>query len=103
MRIPAFMLSQTVSVKPITGHSAYGDVFGTPYDLKCRIEPKRELIRDRDGEEVIAMARLFAFPEATLNHGDEITWAGNVYRVATVAPMPGPDGRTHHVEAWLKP
>lgn len=103
MRIPANLLNQSVTATPITGHSTYGAIYGTAYSLKCRIEPKRELIRNNSGEEIVVMARLFAFPEATLKPEDRIEWAGTSYTVATVAPMPGPDGRTHHIECWLAP
>lgn len=103
MRIPASLLPITAPVTPLTGHGPYGKLYGTPYTLKCRIEPKRELIRDRNGEEIVAMARLFAFPEATLKPEDKIEWAGQHYEVATVAPMPWVDGSIHHLECWLSP
>src|SRR5688500_14717469 len=99
--IRAGVLNQTVTVTPRTGRSAYGPLIGTPYELRCRIEPKRELIRDADGSEVVSAARLFAFPDAALAHGDHVQWAGNEYRVASVAPMAALDGETHHLEIML--
>lgn len=99
--IRAEVLNQTVTVTPKTGQSAYGPIYGTPYDMRCRIEPKRELIRDADGAEIVSSARMFTMPGETLGHGAKVDWAGNSYRVVSVAPMAALDGETHHLEVML--
>lgn len=99
--IRAGVLNQTVTVTPRTGRSSYGPLYGTPRDMRCRIEPKRELIRDSDGAEIVSSARMFTMPDETLGHGDKVDWVGNSYRIVSVAPMAALDGETHHLEVML--
>lgn len=101
MRIPAYMLRQTVTVTPFLGSSAYGDIFGDPYTLRCRIEPGNRLLRDRDGNETVASAKMFCFPEATIGVIDTVAWNGRTFDVINVMDEAGPNGRIHHKEVDL--
>lgn len=101
-RIPAWMLRQSVTVTPYLGSSAYGDIFGDPYTLRCRIEPRNELVRDRDGNETVASGRLFTVPDAAISVIDTVAWEGREYDVIDVLHHAGPNGKTHHVEAVLR-
>lgn len=103
MRIPDWLLRQTVTLEPYRGESAYGPVYGDPVELRCRIEARRRLVRDRQGREVVADAQAWFAPEAevTITPESRLTWAGRTYTVLEARPMPGPNGRTHHVEVML--
>lgn len=97
------MLRQTGTVEPYQGHGAYGPVYGAPVELVCRIEPKRRMVRNRQGQEVVSDATVFLEPgtEQTVTPESRFTWAGRTYTVLEVRPYPGPNGETHHVEALL--
>lgn len=44
----------TVSVETKTGSGAYGDVYAAPVTVPCWLEPKRRLVRNKDGQEVLS-------------------------------------------------
>ena len=48
----------TVSVETKTGSGAYGDVYAAPADVPCWLEPKRRLVRNKDGQEVLSSSFL---------------------------------------------
>lgn len=48
----------TVSVETKTGSGAYGDVYAAPVNVACWLEPKRRLVRDKDGQEVLSSSFL---------------------------------------------
>lgn len=100
-RIPDFMLQQVVSIAAYTGEGAYGPTFDDAVDFRCRIEPKRSLIKKLDGTEVTTSARGFFFPEAVIPVESIVTWAGREYQVIESMPVPGPSGSTHHIEIML--
>lgn len=101
MRIPAMMLQQTVTVTPYLGTSAYGDVFGEPFTVRCRIEPRNRLVRDQQGVETVAMAKMYTFPEVEITVQSKVSWLGREFDVLTVMDEAGPNGRIHHKEVEL--
>jgi hypothetical protein len=48
----------TVSVETKTGSVAYGDVYASAVSVPCWAEPKRRLVRTRDGQEVLSSSFL---------------------------------------------
>ena len=48
----------TVSVETKTGTGAYGDVYAAPVNVACWLEPKRRLVRNRDGQEILSSSFL---------------------------------------------
>ena len=48
----------TVSVETKTGTGAYGDVYADPVEVACWLEPKRRLVRNKDGQEVLSSSFL---------------------------------------------
>lgn len=102
MRIPGFMLRQSVSVRPYLGTGAYGDQWGDSFTVRCRIEPRNELIRDSAGNETVASAKMYTAPGVAITPQSEVTWNGVVYDVMSVMPEPGPGGNIHHQEVLLR-
>jgi hypothetical protein len=96
------MLQQTVTVKPFLGAGAYGDLYGEPYSVRCRIEPRNELVRDQQGVETVATAKMYTFPEVTITVQSIVTWMGREFDVVTVMDEAGPNGRIHHKEVQLR-
>lgn len=48
----------TVTVETMTGSGAYGDVYAAPVEVPCWLEPKRRLVRNKDGQEVLSTSFL---------------------------------------------
>ncbi len=102
MRIPGALLPYTASYRPYAGQTAHGPTYGGWVNFRCRIEPKRDVYRDRDGTEIVTSAMLFAFPEAPVAPQGEVVFAGTTYEVVAVERLPGPTGTIHHIEALLR-
>ena len=102
MRIPSYMLKQNVSVTPYTGSGAYGDKYGAAYTLRCRIEPRNQLVRASDGSETVASAKMYCFPDAEISVQDIVTWNGREFDVIDVMDEAGPNGQIHHKEVTLR-
>lgn len=100
-RMPGYMARQTVTVTPYVGSSAYEDIYDDPYPLRCRIEPHNRLVRSQQGEETVASAKMYCFPEATIGILDKVSWNGVEYDIISVMPEPGMNGRIHHIEVTL--
>lgn len=67
----------TVSVETKAGTGAYGDVYAAPVDVPCWLEPKRRLVRNKDGQEVLSTSFLSCdiahsstfTPDSKVSHG----------------------------------
>lgn len=70
----------------------------------CSFQPLDETAETHDAQDqVTARWKLFAPPTTDLTSLDYITVLGANYEFdGQVMPWPGPDGRPHHVEAYLK-
>lgn len=98
----AFM-DATISIKPSTGFDAWGKpTYGTPFNLKCRIEPKIELVPGKDGNEQLSTGFIIADHNAQIDPDSLITLpAGYVPQevsIINVFPVTGPNGTFHHLE-----
>lgn len=102
MRLPGWLLQQQVTVETYRGESAYGPLYDPPVAIRCRHESKRQLVRDRTGQEVVSESRLFAFPEAALTPESRVSVDGHTTTVLTVARHGGAHGETVYLEAALR-
>jgi hypothetical protein len=102
MRIPTWMLRQTCSIEVYSASGAFGSTFGEAVEAKCRIEPSTRLVRDMDGNEVVASLRGFFAPGTVIPVESRVTWEGRVYTVLSSSPFADPQGRTHHVQVDLR-
>ena len=101
MRVPGWLLLETVTITPQTGMGWDGPEYGTPYTARCHIEPGQRKVTDRQGEEVVAEATAFFVPEVAVKPGDKVTWEGRTYTVIEARPWRAL-GRPSHVEVALK-
>lgn len=83
MRIPAFLLVHTVTVRPYRGQSSTGALYGDPFPLQCMAQGGPRLVRDADGAEVTSTLTLYAAPGSATKvpAGSEVTWAGDTTTV----------------------
>jgi hypothetical protein len=101
MRIPSFLMRQKVEIKPFLGSGAYGPIYGDPYQIKCRIESKRSLVRDREGNEVVSEARVYFPHNISLETESSVTWNSREYKVINSIPHFGLN-KVSHVEVILR-
>ena len=62
MRVPAFLLVHTVTVRPYEGRSSSGAVYGEDFTLQCMAQGGIRIVRDSDGTEQVSMLTLYAAP-----------------------------------------
>lgn len=48
-----------VTIEPLAGSGAYGDVYAAPFTWTCAIDDSRKLVRDAGGNEVVSETRIF--------------------------------------------
>jgi hypothetical protein len=83
VNIPTRYLVHSVVVRPFTGRSSTGPVFGTAFDLPCMAQGKRRMVKDNDGAEQLSTLTLYAPPgqAATVPPGSEVDWNGDTTTV----------------------
>lgn len=100
MKLPRILTPDTVTVKPHEGEGAYGNIWGTPRELKwVRVEETTKLVRDKTGAEVVSTGRVFVRPEhMPIGVDSEITLpTGRTAVVLGVARFFGPPAPEHYV------
>lgn len=60
MSVPAYLLVHSATIEPYEGSGAYGDQYGTPYELPCYHEGRRQFVRASDGTEAVSEGTLYA-------------------------------------------
>ena len=100
-RIPNFLLNQDAVLEPHLGNSAYGDIFGSPQNIKCRFEASNEKMRDNEGNEFVVRGRMFVHPEVEINSESKITFDGELY-IAVVVAKQWTINNLSHKEVMLK-
>jgi hypothetical protein len=101
VRIPQQFLVHTVSVRPLTGRSSSGAVYGSQFDLSCLAEGKRRMVRDPNGNLALSSLTLYAAPgqAATVPPGSQVTWNGATTTVmASIDHDSGGLGAPDHTE-----
>lgn len=94
------LLNQSATVEAYQGTGAYGPVYGEPVEVGCRVDWSREMVRDSDGNEVVASARLYILPDDQFPTGSRVTVDGYTTSAVTVAPRRGRH-EVNHVEVTL--
>lgn len=89
MRIPGFLLRDTIAVEPYAGQTGAGESFGAATDLKARVEPNRRLVTTLDGEEVVSEAKAWVKPGQTIPPRSRVTWKGRTLTVLADGEMDG--------------
>lgn len=83
--IPEQLLMHTAAVEPYEGSGAYGDRYGTPVDVPCYYEGRRQIVRDADGAEAVSEGTLYANRDTDIPVGSRVTVAGRSTWVLTVS------------------
>lgn len=83
MNIPPQLLVHSVTVEPLEGSGAYGDVYGAAFPLQCFAEGTRKLVRNPQGAQVVSSLQLYCAPgqAATVPPGSRVTWRTTTTKV----------------------
>lgn len=100
MKLPGFVLNNEVEIEEYTGEGTYGPEFADPYKARARVEYGRELVRNRDGDEVVASARVYLDRKHKPLPGSRITIDGNTHRVLETVFVYGFD--SHHTTVMIE-
>jgi len=108
-------LRQQVKVRPYWGEGSNGPLWHPPTLEAARIESVNKLIRNADGDEVVASTTVYLGPDVDLPAGSRVMLPGDpdwdtelanadvvgsaVMQVAAVADG---NGRNHHLEVSLQ-
>lgn len=74
--------NNVVTWKTATGQNEYGEPITTSSPIKCRLEPRRRLVRNAQGQEVVSEIALYT--QAAVRPGDLITVDSVDYPVIAV-------------------
>jgi len=106
MKLPSFLLKHTAKIEDYEGDSGFGDEYGDEYTVKCRVEYKRQLVRDREGNEVTAEGTMFLPPAYNPPPESKVTlpdFGDAEHDIITTAPQDNPfSGQRSHVEVAFK-
>lgn len=86
MSWPAFFWPHTVQVRDVVTRGGLGTGHGTPRTIPAEVKDEQQLVRDRDGAEVVSSTNVTVRLDAPVTLGALVTvWAGtDAEREATV-------------------
>lgn len=91
------LLPHRVTYRPLTGSGAYGDNFGDPVtDVPCRIQFQNRIVRDAQGNEVVASCTIYFRPQEAPTLGSMVELADGERPIIARAEMTG-SRHGHHV------
>lgn len=94
------ILNQTASWKQKTGQNAYAEpIFATPANITVRWEGGLKKVKDQQGNEVIAQAKVFCQEE--VNPGDVLLFAGRNCEVISYTEHYDLGGEYSHREVYV--
>lgn len=82
--------NNTVTWKTATGQNEYGEPITGSSPIQCRLEPRRRLVRNAQGQEVVSEIALYT--QAAVKVGDLIAVDGVDYPVIAVTVEYGLSG-----------
>ena len=83
-------LNQSATWKTVTSVNEYNEPTFTSTTITCRMEYKRQMVRDAQGQEVVSEATLYT--TSAVLPGDVITYDSRDWSVLTVASEAQLDG-----------
>lgn len=80
-QIPGFMMRHEVTVRPLLGVNATGEVYGDPVTVKCMFGEKNQMVRSPNGEEVTSKSFYITTPDHEPALDSKVTTPGRVAKV----------------------
>lgn len=75
------MLRERATIRDYDGQGTYGPEYGPAYETRCRAEFKNQVVRNQNGDEVIATIRVFFLPEVKPPPGSLVTIRSEEFEV----------------------
>ena len=95
--IPKRLLPQRLTYRPLEGSGPYGDVFGDPVtNVPCRIQYQNRIVRDAQGNEVVAACTIYLRPQDAPTLGSMVELPDGERPIIARAEMTG-SRHGHHV------
>ena len=95
------LFQQTVSLRPLEGQGAFGPEYGDAETVACRIDSRRRIVIDAEGEERVSDTTLFVPADVDVPEGSRVTVDGAERTVVSVHPVRG-RSRVHHKEVSVQ-
>jgi hypothetical protein len=89
-------LNQNATWKQVIGNDGYGDPITNDVPIKCRWEANQRLVRDKQGQQVVSVGRVFT--NVPVKVGDYLNDGNRDWPVIMVQDMPGLDGKIAYRE-----
>lgn len=99
----AHFYPHSVSVRDLLGSGSVGTRYGNPRALRAEVLDEQELVRDRDGQEVVSSTRVTVPLDANVRVGSLVTvWAGtSAQREAEVLSVARDDNGASPLDSHL--
>lgn len=97
MRVPRFLLRDTIALEDYGGSGARGPLYATSRNVRGSVQPKTALVTDSRGQAVTITALVIIRPEdGPVPAESRATTRGVTYRVIQAYPMPDERRPTHY-------
>ena len=94
MRLPGFLLQDTITLERYAGAGAYGDTYEDGETVRAHVDGTRRAIIGQDGQQAIAEATVYTRPMTEPAVESRVTWRGRTYTIVAVKPMEHAWGET---------
>lgn len=94
---------QTVQKKTKTGRNEYGKpITAAAQDVKCRIVTKRKNMRDKQGNEYVIDAEMWADAKESFTLEDIIAYSGVNYKIVEIRTLRTLKNEENHKKIFLR-
>ena len=92
-------MKQSVALKQKLGVNDSNEATYKRINIRCRIEFKQKLVRDKEGKEIVSNARMFT--QYPIKLDDRIEYQGKDWTVISISNQTDLDGKTGYYEVML--
>ena len=103
MKVPNFLLGNTVSVEDSLGVTSFGPKFAAARTVRCRVEYRKRLIKTAEGADIISEASVITSPDESLPLGARVTIDGRKMHVVDIRKPEGLNGKAVQNEVLVAP
>lgn len=96
IRIPTFLLRDTITIERYLGSGAYGETYDTAEIVRAHVEPTNQAVIDQAGKQARVEAIVMVRPEVRpIPIDSRITWGGVTFNVLRAGALPDEVRPTH--------
>ena len=103
MRVPRYLLRETLAVEAYAGSGAKGPVYTPARDVRANVQDTTRMTTDSRGtQRVVDVLAIIRPEDGPLATETRVTWNGIVFRVASCMPIPDSRRPTHYELEMLR-